>query len=316
MAAGFSKIIEAYQEADNKYTPELHKKIEALLLENTKLEDRPPRYSGLVRTALNSIVYDFKHFSQLESGETFRKAVKNLRTLLREEKKREAEHFSDNLCDNLKEALYGRYQNIPFPVLLTCLLDLKILRSETYKNSLNAAKWTTLIAWAVESYNVKNRIHIEFNPRQLFIPALIKDYGMLHPYMPDLESSSEKISDKEREILNEHGQLGLEMLLENGMPKSEHIISIVGSHSTPIDIESGIAAVADAFEGMFFSRAYRKEKMHPTEIFRILGLSLFGKKALEKIEAYTQRYGYRYTFEQALKNSLLPPYQMLRWLLE
>ena len=48
------------------------------------------------------------------------------------------------------------------------------------------------------------------------------------------------------------------MLLKNGMPKSEQIISIVGSHNTPIDIESGIAAVAEAFEAMFFTSGLLK----------------------------------------------------------
>lgn len=313
MGDELSRIRDLYQEADNTYSPKLHKSVEGVLLEDTRLEEKPPVYSELARAAVRSVVSDFRAISQLESGETFRKAVRNLRVLLPEDEKAEADEFADRQCSNLADALYGRLDDYPFPTTLTCMLDLKMLRPDVYQDSLNAAKWAELIAWADYSFNKKNDIPNDIDPRKVFIPSLLMNYGMIHQNMPKV-APKEKLSPDQKKIMDMHAQVGLAMLLQAGMPKSEYLVSIVGSHNLPLDGISAVPDVAERFEGMFFSREYREEKMAPEEVFRRLGIKLFGKKVLGEVEEHMKQYGHRYTEEQAKKNPLIPPFVMAKWL--
>ena len=312
-----SQIIEIYQEADGVYSPELHERVKIKLIEghrHTFGTYRRPLYSDLASVAAESVISDFRHC--LEQGRTFSTAVGNLNYL--EQTAGKEELFSPTrLVLDLRESLYGRSTTpkIDFAELLASLLDLKNLRPDTYYNSLNAAKWAVVIACAIDAYNKREEIKdVDVDPRELFTYSLLMNYGMLHPDVPNLEGSKRKISDEEREKLDKHPKLGLEMLLKNGIPKSEYLWWVVGSHKAPEEIISAIALVAEAFEAIFFKRRYRTEKIPPKGVFKEVGINLFGKPGLKKIEKETKYMLYRYYVEEIRKNPLKIPYQMMRLL--
>jgi len=293
---------------------EYHEGIKALLLEGRSPNADIPggyAYSELVSDVAGLIVSDFE--AGLIKGRTYRRAVERYLKIAEENvNKRNIEYFLSAVCSELRRALHGRdlEDEMPFPELLADLWDLKMLRPVTYSYSLDAMKWIQIIANTINIVNAQNKdIKAYIDKRKMFMSGVM-NYGMLHPKMPLIEYSDKPISDEEAVMLKEHGQVGLVMLKENGMPRSPYLLSVVGSHNLPLDIISGIAAVGEGFEAMYFKRRYRKERLEPLEVFRRLGVNLFGETQLKGILEDLRKGGYRYTAEQA-KNPLRQPYQTL-----
>lgn len=266
----------------------------------------------LVEDASEVLIADFKAFQGL--GQTYGHAIQNYLTFLGEER-HTPESYVLGLRTELRSALrgVGSHDEELFPDLLTCMWELRLLRKETYFNSLNAAKWAVLIASAVDSYNKKEGIEdrdLQVNPRDIFLCSLVQNYGMLNPQMPIVDGSDRIISDGERRILKEHGQVGLVMLDHVGIPKSGTLTSVVGSHNLPLEIVSAIASVAESFDALYFRRKYREKRLNLQEVFRELGINLFGRGALDNIQADIRKHGYRYTAEEARNNPLKIPYKM------
>jgi hypothetical protein len=293
---------------------EYHKGIKALLLEGRSPNADIPGgyvYSELVSDVAGLIVSDFE--AGLIKGKTYRRAVERYLKIAEEGvTERNIGHFLSAVCSDFRRALHGRdlEAEMPFPELLTDLWGLKMLRPVTYSYSLDAMKWIQLIVCTINAVNAQNKdIKAHVDKRKMFMSGVM-NYGMLHPKMPLIEYSDKPISDKEAAMLKEHGQVGLVMLKENGMPRSPYLLSVVGSHNLPLDIISGIAAVGEQFEAMYFRRRYRKERLGPLEVFRRMGINLFGEAQLKGILENLRKRGYRYTAEEA-KNPLRQPYQVL-----
>jgi len=320
-----SPLIELYHGV-KVYDLAVHKKVKAELLKDYQAGEqidkgfRLPRFSGLVHTSVEQILSDFDRYSSLEYGRAFRRTVKNLRDLFPDEKKEQAEQLQGNLRDHLRKSLYGN--GTPFPELLASLWDIKMLGEDIYRNSLNAAKWGAAIACGINGYNIGHDIDFRLNPEKLFIAVFLHDYGMLHRNIIWLCDSSGKFSPAEKELLNGHSKLGLDMLIEMGIPKLDYLVEAVGYHISPIDIISGITKVAEEFEGTAFSRSYREGRLSWEEVFKMLGDDLFTKEDLESIEESDEESDeefssrrYEYDAEDIQKNPLKPPYQILRRLI-
>ncbi|MBW2979789.1 hypothetical protein KY360_00045 [Candidatus Woesearchaeota archaeon] len=270
------------------------------------------KYSDSASNAAPFLVSDLE--TSISTGTTYSNAVHGLSVI--------DDRFSEKLVDVFRGTLYGKKAdgsyNVAFPALLTALWMLKDLRPTTYKNSVNAAKWTALLGEAV---NANEDIGFRIDIRELFIYALVQNIGMLDPEMP-LEVPGKVFSAEEKSSLAYHGPKGIQVLDELGFNKTYALANVVGFHSSPrqyqfTDFEQLIAAEialnsgAESFEGMFFKREHRPKQMTHLEVVGEIGGQFFTEKELAELQAVFRK-GYTCSAKLARKYPFLPAFQRIR----
>jgi hypothetical protein len=304
-----------------------HKRLEAIFLEEyvKGLEGQSPtQYSKTARNAIEYIISDFK--TCLETGQTFERAVRNLGRLTGEGEKLLAS-LPIEMCNDLRKALLGIDDSVgaQYPAFLTYMWELKQLRPRSYMDTLHKAKWVRLIASAAQAYLAKNPITREqgdskpieikaedIDPKKASLISVLKDYNRLHPDAPLVEDPTKRLSISGRERLNSSIPLGLDMLIETGMPGSQYLTWIVRYHNNPINIISGIVAIANKYEGAFYGKS-EERRLTPEEVFEILKEDLFEPKEIEALDR-ASRHGYRCDIEELQDNHFFVPFQMMRLL--
>jgi hypothetical protein len=281
--------------------------LKAFFSKNCKMSEGSAEYTDVLVDTVSCVMYDFSRY--IEKGGTFRDAFDSLNRI------REGPELQfRDLGSKIKGLLYGRAKpEIDFPDFLSALWTLKTLRPGTYESSLNTAKWSFVIAKGINAFSARQGLGLSVDEDEILAYSALMNMGMLFPGVP-LADSDRKFTDNEREKLESHSKLGIVFLLNAGFPLTDNFSKIVGHHTDPVDLHSGVVAAAETFEGMYFRKRHKQDVIATEEVVDEIGCKLTTESDIAAIKQ-SMTYGRILDMDLIKKNYMILPWYVLRILL-